>query len=94
MKPRRWHQRVLHLLESGKWCSTNGVLDSYIATYGTKYAPTRTELSLFLNEWSDEVETVYGSADTAVMAYGTGDLIHDIGQTGQTYKIYRRRLVR
>jgi len=55
MRPRRWHVRIDRMLGAGmKWYTARAVLDTYISTYGTKFAPTSRELSHYLDDWSTE----------------------------------------
>lgn len=57
MTGRRWHNRVLAMLARNQWVTVQGVLDAYIGTYGTKFAPTRGELASYMSKVCEESET-------------------------------------
>ena len=61
MRPRRWHNRIDSMLPANRWFSMHEVLDHYISTYGTKFAPTRQELTTYLKEWATDVRHDIGA---------------------------------
>uniref|UniRef100_A0A2V0RHZ0 Uncharacterized protein n=1 Tax=viral metagenome TaxID=1070528 RepID=A0A2V0RHZ0_9ZZZZ len=61
MRPRRWHNRIDAMLPPNKWFSMNEVLDQYISTYGTKFAPTRQELTAYLKDWATDMRLELGA---------------------------------
>lgn len=66
MKHRRWHSRVLAMLARNKWVSVQGVLDAYISTYGTKFAPTRGELATYIARVCEESDVQRVEVDGSI----------------------------